>query len=119
MAVYPEAKALRINDLLLQLSDIEGVRYMKREGFKDYIRIQGIVNLGVIGLVSAFDANVRNNQRGFVIGAAATSAVMVVVGSVDRYAKRRFGPSSRYKLVIVGGAYRVEEEAVREVGRRY
>ena len=116
--LYPEANALRVNDLLLALDDVAALRIERRgAGLRRILRIQGLVNLGVIGLAAAFDSEVREQQRGFAIGAAAVNAGMVVSGSIFQRVTRELGPGQRHRLVIVDVGYAVPQAP--EQPRRY
>ena len=106
VALYPESNAIRINDMLLSIEEIEGLSYRNQGrfvGLRSALRMASLVNLAVIGLVTAASPQVRREQKNFAIGAAAASAALVGIGSVNLRSQRQVGPTRRYQLVITGG----------------
>ena len=111
--LFPESQAIRLDDLLLSFNKISEIRVRRKgSGFRRYLQIQGLVNLGIIGLVTAFDRDTRTvpERRNFAVGAAVVNAVMVVVGSIDHYAERSVREGSPYVLKVAGGDIRQTDD---------
>ena len=105
--MFPESQTLRIDDIILSIGNIAEVRHRRRgAGVRGYLQGQGIANLAILGGFTAFSKSARTEQRNFMIIAAAFSATMVAVGSIDKYATREFGPNSQYILKVAGGDLR-------------
>ena len=109
--LFPEANAVQLGDLLVSADAIAAVRHPRRSrGIKNYLRIQGLVNFGFIG-AGLLISDTRENQLGFLAGAAGVSGLMILFGSVDRYAERDIG--RRYLLTVAGGDLRVGDDPER------
>ncbi len=101
-ALYPDANAMLLGENLIKLTDLAAIRLPNQLGLKNYVRVQGIVNIVTVGLVALFDAESRRRQEGFMLGAVGVSSAMVAYGSVDRYKTRLLGNGKPYFLVVLG-----------------
>jgi len=109
-ALYPEAQSIRLDDLLLSLESIASVRFVKKgAGLRRYLQVQGIFNLGVIGIASAA-GGLAEGQQTFASVTAAASALMVTLGSVGRRRQRELGANSRFILQVAGGDLRLGDD---------
>ncbi len=115
--LYPEAGAILLGENLIKLSDIAAIRFENRKTLKDYLRVQGLVNVVIISIAALADEQVRMRQRGFITGAAVVSGAMFAYGTVGRYKTRLVGQGKPYLLVVGGGVPPAEVE--RDGGRRY
>ncbi len=101
-ALYPDANAMLLGENLIKLSDLAEIRLENRKGLKDYLRIQGLVNIVTVGLVALADRESRERQAGFMLGAAGVGGAMMLYGSTGRYRTRLLGNGRPYFLVILG-----------------
>lgn len=105
--LYPESQALLIDDLLISTKEINAIKVnSKAIRLKQYLKIQGFVNLGLIGIVSAADKNVRKNQSTFALGSAIASGAMVLYGYLGNKKTKIISPKGSYVLQIIGGDLR-------------
>ncbi len=105
--LFPESQTIRIDDIILSISNIAAVRHRKRgAGLREYLQGQGIANLAILGGFTAFSKRARNEQKSFMIVAAVVSTAMVVIGSIGKQAVRDVNSDGRYILKVAGGDLR-------------
>jgi len=101
--LFPESQAVRLEDLIVSLSNIESVRFPRRgAGLRTYAVAQGSFNLAVIGVVS-LAGGLAGGQKNFAIGSAAASGAMVLYGLIGRRRTRKLGANSSFVLTVAGG----------------